>query len=61
MVNEKFNGTLDRHNSISPLSAGEIDKDEFVEALNRIINKFGLQTFFYLPNTGKTKIVYLIR
>ena len=30
MGNENFKGTLDRHNSIFPLSAVEIDKDEFI-------------------------------
>ena len=61
MIDENFNGTLERHNSSLPLSDVEIYKDDFVESLNRIINKFGLQTFFYLTNTGKTKMLYLIR
>ena len=34
-----------------PLSEGEIDKDEFIEALNRLIKKIGFQDFLYLPNT----------
>ena len=50
MVNENFIRNLYRRNSSSPLSVGEIDKDEFFEALNRLINKFGLQTFICLPN-----------
>ena len=61
MGNEKFSKNIDRHNSSSPLSAGEIDKDQFIEALNILINMFGLQTFFYLPDTVKTKIMYLIK
>ena len=61
MVNDEFNGTLDHHNSSSPLSSGEINKDEFIEALNILFNKFGINTFFCLPDTVKTKIMYLIR
>ena len=40
MGNEKFNGIIDRHNSSLPLSAGEIDNNDFIESLNRLINKF---------------------
>ena len=61
MKNENFNGILDRHNSSLSLLVVEIDKDEFIEALPRLTNNFVLQTFFYLPNTGNTKILYLIR
>ena len=61
MGNEKFNGTLDRHKFSLPLSEGELYKVEFIESLNRLINKFGVHTFFYLSDTGKTKILYLIR
>ena len=46
MGNEKFDGTLYRQNYISLLSAGEIDKDYFIESLNRLIKKFGLQALF---------------
>ena len=61
MGNENFNRTLDRKNSNLPLSVGEIDKDEFIEALKRLINKFGSHNFFYLPDTENTKMLYLIR
>ena len=61
MGNEKFNGIIDRHNSSLPLSAGEIDNNDFIESLNRLINKFWLKTFFFLPDTGKSKMIYLIR
>ena len=57
MVNEKSNGTLDRNNSSLSLSAEEIDKYEFIKALAGIINKFGLKTFFYLPDTANTKMI----
>ena len=40
MVNMRFNGTLGHHNPSSPPSAGEINKDEFIEALNIIVSKF---------------------
>ena len=60
MENDKFNGTLDRNNSSSPLSAGEIYKDGFIEALIILINKFGIHTCFYLPDTGKTNILNFI-
>ena len=53
MINEKFNRTPDHHNSSLPTLSLEIDKDDFIEALNRLINKFGFQNFFYLTNTGK--------
>ena len=42
MRNEKFNGNIDHQNSSLVLSEGETDRDKFIEALNRIINKFGL-------------------
>ena len=61
MVNEKCNGTLDRHKSSSPLLAEEINKNDFLDALNIIINLFGLQAFFYPPDIGNTKMRYLIR
>ena len=61
MVNEKLNRTLDHHKYSSPLSAGEKSKDEFIKALNRLINKFVPQTFFCLTDTGNTKIMHLIR
>ena len=61
MGNEKFNSNIDCRNSSLTLPEGEIDKDEFIEALNRLINNFGPQIFFYLPDTGNTKMLYLIR
>ena len=57
MVDYKLNRSLDRHNSSLTPSSGETDKYEFIEAVKRLINKFGLQTFFYLPDTGKNKIL----
>ena len=58
--NEEFNVTLDHHNSSLRLLSGETDKYEFIESLTRLINKFGLKTFFYLLDNGNTKILYLI-
>ena len=40
MGNDKSNGTLDHQKSSFPLSIGKMDKDDFIEALNRLINKF---------------------
>ena len=57
MGSDKLNRTLDHHKYSLPLSAGEINKYEFIEALNRLINKFGLHNLFYLTNNGKTRML----
>ena len=49
MGNEMFKKTIDHQNSRSPLSEAEVNKDEFIESLNRLINKFGIQTFSTCP------------
>ena len=54
----KFNGRLDT--DTTSLATTEINKTEFEDSLRSLIKRFGLQTFFHVPDSSGTSMVYLV-
>ena len=60
----KFNGKLDTamngDGSAETSVLTEINKTAFEEALKNQIQRFGLQTFFYIPDVQQTEMIFLV-
>ena len=54
----KFDGKLDT--SSSSTSKTELDKKQFIHALRDLVQRFGLQTFFYMPNSNLTGMISVV-
>ena len=54
----KFDGKLDT--SSPTTSQTELDKKQFIHALRDLVQRFGLQTFFYMPNSNLTGMISVV-